>query len=114
MKLSEDYAVVTPNIKSTRNSFAPQIKEAIEAFRFNDAMDTIWNKIQRLDQRINEEEPYKVIKTDPVTGKVRIQFMVSELREIGEMLAPFMPETSRKILEVISTNKKPENLFPRL
>lgn len=114
MKLAEDHAVVTPRVKSTRRSSMPQITEAIETFKFNDAMDAIWNRIQRLDQRINEEEPYKVIKTDPVTGKILIQFMVSELREIGEMLAPLMPETSRKILDAIKANKKPENLFPRL
>ncbi len=114
MKLAEDHAVVTPRVKSTRRSSMPQITEAIETFKFNDAMDAIWNRIQRLDQRINEEEPYKVIKTDPVTGKILIQFMVSELREIGEMLAPLMPETSQKILDAIKANKKPENLFPRL
>lgn len=114
MKLAEDHAVVTPRVKSTRRSSMPQITEAIETFKFNDAMDAIWNRIQRLDKRINEEEPYKVIKTDPVTGKILIQFMVSELREIGEMLAPLMPETSQKILDAIKANKKPENLFPRL
>lgn len=115
MKLSEDHAVVTLHIKSMRPSFfASQITEAIETFRFNDAMDTIWSKIQRLDRRINEEEPYKIIKTDPVMGKIHIQSMVTELREIGEMLTPFMPDTSAKILAAIRENKKPENLFPRL
>jgi len=115
MKLSEDHAVVTLHIKSMRPSFfISQITEAIETFRFNDAMDAIWSKIQRLDRRINEEEPYKIIKTDPVMGKMHIQFMVTELREIGEMLAPLMPETSENILTAIRENKKPENLFPRL
>ncbi len=115
MKLSEDHAVVTVHIKSMRRSFFTfQITEAIETFKFNDAMDAIWSKIQKLDRRINEEEPYKIIKTDPVMGKMHIQFMVSELREIGEMLAPFMPDTSRKILEAVRANKKPENLFPRI
>jgi len=114
MKLSEDYAVVTLHIESAQHSYLSQIKEAVETFRFNDAMDVIWSKIQRLDRRINEEEPYKIIKTDPVTGKALIQFMVSELREIGEMLVPFMPATSEKILDAIKANKKPENLFPRL
>lgn len=114
MKLSEDHAVVTFHVKSTRHSSLSQIIKTIETFKFNDAMDLIWSRIQRLDRRINEEEPYKVIKIDPMTGKIHIQFMVSELREIGEMLAPFMPQTSQKILEAIRQNKKPDNLFPRL
>ncbi|MDP1707402.1 MAG: methionine--tRNA ligase [bacterium] len=111
MKLSEDYSV---SILSSEFVFPAEIKNAIEEFRFNDAMDLIWSKIQKLDRRINEEEPYKVIKTDQVGGKAIIQTMVSELSEIGEDLAPFMPETSKKILNAIRENKKPENLFPRL
>jgi len=115
MKLSEDNGVTTIRVKSTRpSSLASQIKEAVEAFRFNDAMDFIWSKIQRLDRRINEEEPYKVIKTDVVAGKAQIQFLIQEIQEVGEALAPFMPETSKKILEAVRANKKPENLFPRL
>ena len=115
MKLSEDYAVTTLHVKSTRpSSLSSQIKGAVEAFRFNDAMDFIWSNVQRLDRRINEEEPYKVIKTDPVMGKAMIQTLVSDLREIREALIPFMPQTAAKILDSVRTNKKPENLFPRL
>ena len=115
MKLSEDNAVTTLHVTSTRpSSLYSQIKEAVEAFRFNDAMDFIWGNIQRLDRRINEEEPYKVIKTDPVMGKAMIQTLVSDLREVAEALTPFMPETSKKIIDAIKLNKKPENLFPRL
>jgi len=33
---------------------------------------------------------------------------------IGQLLTPFMPSTSRLIIEAVTKNKKPENLFPRI
>jgi len=110
MKLSEDYDVVTVIVERIKQSSSSQIK----SFEFNEAMNLIWSRIQRLDLRIAEEEPYKIIKTDLVKGKVLIQFMVSELFEIAKDLAPFMPETSEKIIQTVKENKKPENLFPRI
>ena len=111
MKLSEDNNVITIHMPST---FASQVIEKIGLFEFNEAMNLVWGKIQRIDQRITEEEPYKIVKTNPIVGKASIQFLVQELREIGESLASLMPETSQKILDAIKVNKKPDNLFPRL
>lgn len=111
MKLSEDNAVKT--IFSELN-FEPHMKNAMATFEFNDAMGFVWQKIQILDRKITEEEPYKLIKNDPVIGKATIQFLVQGVFEIGNMLAPFMPDTSKKILDAIRANKKPDSLFPRL
>lgn len=111
MKLSEDYAVQTIHIQTP---FPIEIKNAIETFKFNEAMDHIWQKIQILDRQITEKEPYKEVKINPVLGKAMIQMMVNDVREIAESLVHFMPQTSQKILDAITANKKPENLFPRL
>ena len=110
MKMVEDHAVQTVLSKS---NFSP-MQNAMDNFEFNDAMGFVWQRIQIADHRITTEEPYKVIKVDPVAGKAIIQFLVQDLFEIGHMLAPFMPETSRKILDAVASNKKPETLFPRL
>lgn len=111
MKLAEDYSVQR---SPSEFAFPVEIKNAVEEFRFNDAMDIIWQKIQTLDKRINETEPYKVIKTNSDVGKILIRTMVNDIFEIGRMLTPFMPETSEKILTAVRENKKPDNLFPRL
>ncbi len=116
MKLAEDYSVPTvPSPQSPRpTSLSSGIKASIEVFACNEAMNLIWQRIQILDQRMTETEPYKVVKTDPFTGKALIGNMVNDIFEIGQALAPFMPETSRKILAAVHAGKKPENLFPRL
>ena len=85
----------------------------MDKFEFNEAISFIWQKVQTTDRHITESEPYRVVKTDAVKGKILIQFLVQDIYEIGKMLEPFMPETSKKVLTAVAENKKPANLFPR-
>lgn len=88
--------------------------QAIDSFRFNEAMDIVWRRIAVLDERITNERPFAVVKEDPEKGKAMIASCVDELFHIAAMLAPLMPTTSAHIVAAIQANKKPENLFPRL
>ena len=71
-------------------------------------MDLVWEWIQALDQRIQTEEPYKT------KDKKVIAELAKSVCAIGNMLAPFMPNTSGKIIDAVKANKKPENLFARI
>ena len=96
--------------------FIPYPKEftdPLDRHEMNIALDYVWARIQALDQKINQTEPFKVIKTDPEKGKHIIEELVRELAFIDEMLEPIMPDTSGKIIAAIMANKKPDNLFPR-
>lgn len=83
-------------------------------FNFQSAMDAIWNAIQEQDEKITNTEPFKLIKTDKDAAVALISDLVWQVYAIAQYLQPFMPETSAKILEAVRTNKKPDNLFPRL
>ena len=108
MKLSEEHlketVIETPVVRA----------DSVNDFQFNKAMDFIWEHIAGLDEYITNEKPFSVVKNDPQGGKEMISSCVKQLFAIANMLAPFMPETSQKIVEAIKANKKPENLFPRL
>ena len=98
-------------------SSAPFVKEytdAIEAFEFNKAMDFVWEKIQALDRRIAEEQPFVVVRDDIEKGKTLIAELLTELYWIGRMLYPFMPTANVAIKEAVKSNKMPKSLFPRL
>lgn len=97
-------------------AYIPYPKEfaaALDAYEFNRAMEFISEKVQALDQKINATEPFKLVKTDPEKGRELIAELVRELAFIDEMLEPVLPHTSKKIIEAICANKKPDNLFPR-
>jgi len=93
--------------------YPKEFTEALGAFKINEAIEYIASRVQSLDQKINQTEPFKVVKTDPEKGKALITELVRELALIDEMLEPILPVTSGKIIEAIMANKKPANLFPR-
>ena len=92
----------------------PATLDVPDMISFQPAMDHIWSLIQRLDERITETEPFKLIKTDEAAAKLIIGELRLELLHIGRLLLPSMPETSAIIRAAVRANKKPENLFSRL
>ena len=93
--------------------YPDEFTDALAAYDYNAATNHIMRRVQALDQKINQTEPFKVVKTDAEKGREIITQLVRELAAIDLLLEPFMPETSKKIIEAIMSNKKPENLFPR-
>lgn len=113
MKMSEGLRY---EIRDTRHEeFPEEYKEAIEKFEINKAMDFIWEKIGQADKKIQETEPFKLVrqKETKEDGEKIIKELVSELYYISELLTPFLPSTSEKIKIAIKANKISEPLFPR-
>lgn len=68
-----------------------------------------------VDKKIQDTEPFKIIKIDEEKGKEMILDILQNLNGIARTLKIFMPKTSAKILECIRENKMPEKpLFARL
>jgi methionyl-tRNA synthetase len=112
LTLSEKYLEKCPEI--TEHSIPQEFFDYLEKFDVQKATDYVWQKIQSLDKKIQEAEPFKVIKTDEKEGKEMIKELVLELYNIARMLNPLLPETNVKIKKLIRENKKPtEPLFLR-
>jgi len=113
MKLAETHLPADKG-KKHAEMYPQELQDAVMKFEFNRAMDYIFGRIGDLDRKITETKPFKLIRANPKEGTELILSMVLELHAIGHMLEPFMPETSKKIGDAIKSNKKPENLFPRI
>lgn len=112
LTLSEKYLEECPEIPE--HSIPKEFFDILETFDIKKAMDFIWDRIQNLDKKIQETQPFKVIKTDEKKGKEMIKELVLELYTIARMLNPIMPETNEKLKKLIRENKKPEKpLFLR-
>lgn len=84
------------------------IEAFLSEFEIQKAMNHIWEEIGKLDVLIQEKKPWESKDTEV------IRHLVSKLEHIGNSLAPFMPETSEKIITAIHANAMPkESLFPR-
>ncbi len=88
--------------------------DAMEVFEIQRVGNIVWEWIAKLDRKIQESEPFKLVKTDPEKGKKIIAELVIDLYTIGRMLNPMLPETSTRIKSLVKENKSPiEPLFVR-
>lgn len=90
--------------------------QALHEFRFPDALGFVWDQIAELDKYINEEQPWKLAKTDVDRLNSVLAHCIDRIQEIAILLQPFMPETAEKILDQFKESKivSQKPLFPRL
>lgn len=89
--------------------------DAMAKFQLDHALGEIWALVKGLNQYIDEQKPWVIAKTDPAHLAEMLVHMVSDLRQIGTLLLPFMPHTAEKIINTFaeSTVKDPGILFPK-
>jgi methionyl-tRNA synthetase len=112
LTLSEKY--LDGNFDSEEQKIPQEFFALLNNFDIQKATSFIWEKIGELDKRIQETEPFKVVKVDLEKGKELIRENVLSLFVISKMLVPILPETAQKMEDSIKQNKKPETpLFLR-
>lgn len=89
-----------------------QYQKALKEFKFNEALAIVWSLISFCDQYIDQEKPWE-LKDKKLKNQKVINNLLIALNEIAQLLKPFLPQTSEKILSQLKT-KKSQILFPRL
>lgn len=114
--LAQKLKIKKSKIKITNKNLKVQIKktekgcgELLEDFKFNQALESIWDLISFCDKYINAEKPWEGGKN---SGQVVADCLFA-LGAIADLLNPFLPQTSEKINNALKTGKS-EQLFPRL
>ena len=91
---------------------------AMEDYRFNDALATLWAVATDLNQRIEAVKPWELQKAGETAALgAFLDEMIVGLRLIGHWLAPFLPDTAARLCEMFEGGKAIERsdpLFPRL
>lgn len=96
--------------------------DALKGYEFNVALVYIWKKIKKLDQLINDTQPWKLSdqkesKTDPVSPLENFLLeAASNIVDIAYHLQPLLPETANRILKQFQETKIKSHppLFPRI
>lgn len=123
LTLAEKEAVLTGKVDSIIDGQIENIKkcvkEATEIFKLNNTLSFIWDLIQIGDQYVNMKKPWDKSVSEK-DKKTAIFNAVVILKNVAELLQPFLPETAEKITKSIMWEnnslkvKKAENLFPRI
>lgn len=90
---------------------------ALDACKFDRALDLVWDQVRGLNQYIDEEKPW-VIAGKGETDHLRevLAYQVSSLLTIANLLEPFLPETADKIRAVFkdgTIHSAATTLFPK-
>ena len=90
--------------------------ELMDNFEFSKSFDFVWEKIQGINRKIDEEKPWTLAKNQE-TEKLYscLKELVQELIDATNMLSPFLPTAAGKILEILKDPITPPEvpLFPK-
>ena len=90
--------------------------ELMNRFEFSKAFDLVWEKIQAINRRIDEEKPWSLAKNGE-TEKLEecLKSLINELLSANYLLSPFLPSVSEKISEIFKDPIRPPEtpLFPK-
>ncbi|HEX8591623.1 MAG TPA: methionine--tRNA ligase [Candidatus Paceibacterota bacterium] len=116
MKLAEEHLQEPVLLAEEDAGIEEAFSNHMQAFRFNEAMDLIFEHVGKGDEYMTSSEPYKKIKNEDTRAEAiaDIEKLVRHLAKVAVHLVPAMPATAEAILAAVHENKKPENLFPRL
>lgn len=117
MKMATEYGVSWKDYIGEDNklhNYPGVWDSAYNDFDLKKVINNIWESINALNLYIQNNEPFKTIRTDEKKAKKDVAYVLSYLLRISYQLEPFLPETSVKLRELIKENKKPETpLFLR-
>ncbi len=116
-KMCEKYGFSTAAVVC-KTPLHTDLTKTMDELRFSDGMDVVWREVQRLNRLVDERKPWVLAKDE---GKLEeLHGVLRELCEglmlVGKMLAPFLPETSAKVLSIFGTDGvkySGEILFPK-
>ncbi|HEX7456217.1 MAG TPA: methionine--tRNA ligase [Candidatus Nanoarchaeia archaeon] len=93
-----------------------RIIEYLEKLYFKDVLDLIWLEVTELDQTIDKEQPWVLLKKSKKDAHYLLQRLLLRLEKVGKLVAPFLPETSAKIAQQFTGPKikSAKPLFPRI
>lgn len=95
------------------DTFDSEMLKPLSEYKFNEALGHIWGEIAKADKEINDQKPWEL---EGEKAKKILTDLVEQVIHIGYNLAPFLPETAKKIEEQFKDPKilSQKPLFPRL
>ncbi|MDP1538780.1 MAG: methionine--tRNA ligase [bacterium] len=100
---------INPKFKTQIDKTRREYKKALEQFKFNEALISVWELISFCDRYIEKEKPWE----EKSNQKGVISNLLFAVNNIAELLQPFLPGTSEKIFQQLKTRKS-KPLFPRI
>ena len=90
-----------------------EIDAAVEALRFDEALELIWRGIAALNRRMEERRPWELAKNDLPGLTAFLHEMIWCLRLVAGWLDPFMPDTASKMQLQLGVGRSSDGTPPQ-
>lgn len=88
------------NVPATMHDEAAY-REYMAEMRFDRALGEVWQLIRSINQLIDAEKPWELAKTDSKQLAWVLGQVVADLRQVAQLLLPFLPQTAGAILHTL-------------
>ena len=92
-----------PAITGEFAGLVPRVSELMDRAEVTQALEEIWRRVRRLNRYVEEQAPWALAKDEARAGELDrvLATLVEGLRAIGVLLAPWLPESSAKLLDAL-------------
>ncbi len=107
-----------PEFEVLFEEITTQVNNFTDSYQFNDALSSVWQLVAHCDRYIEKERPWET------KDKKVLRNLLASLAQIAFFLAPFLPDTSNKILHRLGAQENEpwsfqvedtqDPLFPRI
>ncbi|MBQ2672477.1 methionine--tRNA ligase [Candidatus Saccharibacteria bacterium] len=102
---------------SVTTEMPTEYKKLMDEFRFSDAFAWVWEKVQKINKRIDDEKPWMLAKNGEVDKLSDcLQSLAADLVECNFLLSPFLPGATKKVDQIFTSGEitsPAQPLFPK-
>ena len=98
---------IDEEVLATIQSLPSRVSHSLEHYRFREALSEMMNLARAGNKYLTENEPWKLIKTDPERVKTIINISLQVCANLAVLSAPFLPFSSEKLYRMLNLDVLP-------
>jgi len=99
-----EFSEVDEQTLTELKAYPAVISSSIERYRFREAQGELMNVARLGNKYLADEEPWKMVKTDPERVKTQMYVALQIATALGVLSEPFMPFTANKLVKMLQND----------
>jgi methionyl-tRNA synthetase len=99
-----EFSEVDEQTLAELKAYPAVIASSIERYRFREAQGELMNVARLGNKYLADEEPWKMVKTDPERVKTQMYVALQIATALGVLSEPFMPFTANKLVKMLQND----------
>ncbi len=99
-----EFTEVDEQTLSELKAYPAVIASSIERYRFREALGELMNVARLGNKYLADEEPWKMVKTDPERVKTQMYVALQIATALGILSEPFLPFTAKKMVNILKND----------